>query len=132
MAISDSSIPNGVETHSKPQDSSGAELNGGLNDFTEQSCNGKFVGWRVEFKNDDGIWKPANIVHLPKGVPGVQRSHHTKEIHKVARVFSKEAALAFAWAIKANDFIGSRPVRIVPYHAKYSVTWKRDDAAVVI
>ena len=82
------------------------------------SQSGTFIGYRVERKNQDGIWKTVKFEEVEKH--GIQRSHLFQEIHFGANVFGIEAAFALAWSVKANDEYFAN-VRLVPCKVKFSI-----------
>ena len=84
---------------------------------------GTCIGYKIEIKNDDGIWKPMPIKDSPHGVP---RDTFRPEIMSIMNMYGYESAMALVWTYSALN-ISPRAIRIVPYEINYNVeAYKRE------
>lgn len=78
---------------------------------------GTKMGYIVQCKNSDGIWKTLPLEGSPCGVP---RSKFGGEVYSLMDMFSYESAMAIAWAYKAKTGLVFG-MRIVPHKIEYEL-----------
>lgn len=106
-----------------------------MSEETEKPCptqHGQCVGYIVEYQTADKVWKQLIPTESNDGFC-IQRSHYPRGEYIMAGVMGFDAAMAFAWAYKANSDGILCKARIVPFRIKYDMeAWRQDDDIVEI
>jgi len=85
---------------------------------------GTCMGYKVEFKNDDGIWKP--VPDSNDSACKIPRDTYRPEIMSIMDMCGYEAAMAVVWSYRACGLL-PRALRIVPYEINYDIkAYKRE------
>ena len=88
------------------------------------SQNGTSIGYLVEVKNSDQIWKPLNFREVECGV-GLRRGRaNIVEVLSLCDMYGYKTAMALAWEHIARQEYSHKTlwgIRIVPFKIKHSV-----------
>lgn len=88
------------------------------------SMHGTMLGYQIEYLNPDNIWKP---LELKEGPEGVRYPCFGENVLRELGLLGYEQACALAWAAKANSWLRTLRVRLVPYRIKYSMEATRNE-----
>ena len=93
---------------------------------------GTCIGYTIEVKNSDGIWKPMSISEIPTG--GVIRDDMHPDVLNVLGLYGHDSATALAWMFKANHWKEAlHGVRIIPHKVDYDIkAYKSEEQAIQI
>ena len=97
-----------------------------------ENMHGQLIGYRIEYLNEDKIWKEAKFKKSPDGVPFPLFDRYW--LH-ASGLLGYEQAMTLLWykmAEQAADrLFATTKLRLVPYKVTYSLEWQKDESQAI-